>query len=267
MKKLLCLTLALLTLLSLCACSAANSMEAPEEESESPVFSSQREENQSVEAENTPSAPQESPAPTPVYPELPFAVDEICWGGDIIIEGTSGVTIGDVTFLDYDSGFYCNGAREDQPVAFFLSLNFIYAQTYHENIPVMLAQLENAEEHPEGITHEWLVNKVFDENGVYDTEKGAQWIRDLRYCAPVYENIMQIGEEASTAQMKADWKTRCASKGITCVDMGSDGLWIFCTRDQLASMVLKEEARFTLYRLSVPTQYLYSKEREHIVNS
>lgn len=130
----------------------------------------------------------------------------------------------------------------------------------------MLAELENAENDPQGITHPWLVTQVFDENGVYDPEKGAEWLRDLKYTVAFYQNVFDLGEEKAVADMKVTWQERCAEKGIGCVDTESDGLWIFCTEKQLVSMIPIEERRFTNYELSLPTLKEYTAERAQIVD-
>ena len=131
----------------------------------------------------------------------------------------------------------------------------------------MLAQLENAENDPQGITSPWLVTEVFDENGVYDPEKGAEWLRDLKYTVDFYQNIFDLGEEKVIADMKDTWKERCAEKGVTCVDTGSDGLWIFCNEKQLVSMIPIEERRCTNYELNLPSLKEYTNEREQIADS
>ena len=267
MKKILCLTLSLLLCLPLLAgCNDAAFITDPAGKSESAAGSPSGIESEGKDSANAPFAPEERPTstPAPSYPELPFAVDEIFWGGELVQNGTSTINVSGVNFLNNSNASDCKRAKEDQPVAFYLSLN-LFADLYRAEYPEMLSQLENAKEHPEGITYKTLLKDVFDENGVYDAAKGEEWISDLRFAISFYQDIRELGRDANDL-MKADWKQRCADKGITCVDIDDSGLYIFCTRDQLASMVKKEEARFPLYELQVSTQNSYSAKRQQIVS-
>ncbi|MBQ7847838.1 MAG: hypothetical protein IJ344_06075 [Clostridia bacterium] len=286
MKKLLCLTLALLTLLSLCACSAANSMEAPEEESESSVFSSQREENQSVEAENTPSAPEEppvlspSPAPSPTptpkpsFSELPLPLEEIYF--DVSKFGNEGTGACDYSTLIFNIPAYCTFPTKVMEGAQTAVFKFYVDTEYHIG---RAACIENRKEYlllldaiaagrsADALSEEyrWVKKNCFDEQGnpilsVIDAEKAR-----TNYALDFETKALEQGEDALWQQVKVDWMARCKQAGITAVDVGKDYLYIFCTGPQLISLAKEEEHRLLLYTVDSVSLQTYLEDRVNIV--